>query len=460
MPVRMSTRQETRLRRLARELRTTIASQLGHDELAYASLGPAGDTQPWTADAERAWVAAEGTDPWRDHHLAVLMHARAYDLELERSDQAFEYWREALARWRAVIDDSTFWSRLHEEAAKRMGVPIDPDVVAEIRRQLPAQLLEPHFTLATTYRTVDRDRARRHIELVKDAGFDSKLVDSARATLVADVMARAPEAAAMALYDEFSAELSSWLAVDIDNPALLQALLYLVRTQNERLSVDLSSVEEITRNVAAVDAIAGEVIDSLEHPAGALAGEVARHEYWRGFVAVIDAEGRFSSRAAAPALKEWELLARNTVDRITRAKALDDTLTVDVYYADVTVIEAGAEKLWGLCRLADGPDKIADPDLAAQHLRRAVHLSPGDFEGQALLAHCLLAVDSIEALNEAEGVVARARALAEDSDSAREQVQELDRALHRQRSRRPLWGKGGVDGATREKLRWTTGDDE
>lgn len=160
----------TVLRAIAVRLREHSAGDGVLDGDAYASLGTGGDAQPWSARAEELWGSGGG--PWRTHHLAVALHARAYDLELaDDPDAAFPYWKRALAHWAELYHDSAFWDRMHEHLEAVTGAPVPAATVQEVRERLPRDLLAPHLTLAGDRRVRDPLYARRHLDLVRESGF-------------------------------------------------------------------------------------------------------------------------------------------------------------------------------------------------------------------------------------------------------------------------------------------------
>src|SRR2546426_12003886 len=71
------------LRAVAERLRSLLDNAVSPDARAYASLMKAGERQPWTEAARRIWVAAGSKSEWLHHHLAVVHHSAAYDLEVK-----------------------------------------------------------------------------------------------------------------------------------------------------------------------------------------------------------------------------------------------------------------------------------------------------------------------------------------------------------------------------------------
>jgi tetratricopeptide (TPR) repeat protein len=128
--------------------------------------------RPYTPEAIATFTAAlerNEDDPDLLHHLAIAHHARAWDLELQGSPQAFAAWEEALTYWRLLQTCPAFWQRL-----RRKGTGIDPGfdpgVVDAARQHLSLHLLEIHLDFIRHYYDQGRvQQAEHHIRLVRRA---------------------------------------------------------------------------------------------------------------------------------------------------------------------------------------------------------------------------------------------------------------------------------------------------
>jgi tetratricopeptide (TPR) repeat protein len=128
--------------------------------------------RPYTPDAITTFTAAlerNEDDPDLLHHLAIAHHARAWDLELQGSPQAFAAWEEALTYWRLLQTCPAFWQRLrHKGLALDPG--FDPGVVDAARQHLSMHLLEIHLDFIRHYYDQGRvQQAEHHIRLVRRA---------------------------------------------------------------------------------------------------------------------------------------------------------------------------------------------------------------------------------------------------------------------------------------------------
>lgn len=103
------------------------------------------------------------------HHLAIALHAMAWDLELSSDPQAASAWEKALSCWQALQSRADFWRRLYREG-EALGTEFDKSAVASFRRHLIVYLLEIHVEFVLYYYDLGKhDEALRHVELVRRA---------------------------------------------------------------------------------------------------------------------------------------------------------------------------------------------------------------------------------------------------------------------------------------------------
>jgi hypothetical protein len=439
------------LQAIAAELRASLTTSLNPDQQAYAALVKDGELHPWTEQAEAIWARASGSDPWRDHHMAILHHAKAYDLEMAGSPEAFQHWTAALRLWSAVHADDAFWGRMARHLSERMGTEIAPGVIDGVWARLPRELLEPHRDLIAAYQASNPERARSHMLIMTSAPFDPDVIDGIRLQFTEEVLAVVPDAVMTADFEKMIASLRGWQHVDADNAHLLRSLLYVYRKFNEqvwdaddgltRVSGNLAAAQQILQTIGVSPPDPAHVagyVDRLKAlrprglPPGALTTEIARHEVWGGIVSYRLASRRFSWDSDSGSRRESERGAARAVKHFAMARQLDPHLELDRYYSALPSIEAGVESLWGLCLLAK-KDHIG----AAQHSRRATTLNPSDAECHLGLAQALLLPDNVTytALAEAEQAISRAGTLARESgDNSRAEVEELRRLLELRRA--------------------------
>lgn len=130
------------------------------------------------------------------HNLAVLYHAMALDIEhteskenqvsAERIEEKRAYWDKSFSRWHTLLNDEGFWKRVRQ----RIGLLDDPRLtsgtVHRIREGLPAALLSINAQLAVeAVEMNDTSDALYHLKLIRESGFDDKIIDEAihRATV-------------------------------------------------------------------------------------------------------------------------------------------------------------------------------------------------------------------------------------------------------------------------------------
>lgn len=137
------------------------------DDQAMAALRD-GDV----AAAERAWRAR--STPVARHNRAVLAHVRA--LDAAEPDRAL--WEQALANWRAVIDDEAFWELFRERIVELDDARLSPVTARRVRRELPTALLSINARLALdAWRANRPGDGRSHLEVISRSGFDRAVID-------------------------------------------------------------------------------------------------------------------------------------------------------------------------------------------------------------------------------------------------------------------------------------------
>jgi hypothetical protein len=179
------------LRAMNSELDTAANPQ----RLALRSLGV--DALGWTRtpyndEAFKAWTDLLRLSP-RDietiHHLAIMHHARAFDLESSgeptRSDAD---WQEAMPLWFQLWKADEFWRRLADIACK--GINRDP--VDALREEFPRRLLQVHYDIAFDSQT-PKHRAKFHLELAGKSPFPTDALADVRHGTYSRVIAAVPK---------------------------------------------------------------------------------------------------------------------------------------------------------------------------------------------------------------------------------------------------------------------------
>ena len=367
----------------ATRLRERADGATAFDGDAYASLHTGGDRQPWTGPAEQMW--ARGGGPWRVHHLAVALHAHAYDLELAGdTEAAVPYWRGALGHWATLYHDSAFWDRMHEHLETVTATSVPAETVQAVRERLPRDLLAPHVSLAGELRSAHPRRARAHVDLVRASGLPPSAVARARGELVRDAIARAGRDIEEGRHDDVIALLESWLAVDPTGPDLARTLLYASRHHIEIVVTAPGWSARIAPLVERVARLVRPAWEDVGTPEGTFAVELARHEYWRGIVV----RERESGPAKNPAARDEA--ATRSGGHFLRAMELDRDINLKSMYRD---IEQLAAEEWALAatarKRAGGTDAYT-----REALRRALAMSEPGAWGRLFIARALIDLDS------------------------------------------------------------------
>ena len=123
------------------------------------------------------------------HNLAVLSHATALDLEHRgRQGQLAEgqererdrCWEQGLKRWRALVQQEGFWSRLTARIRELDDPRLTTGTARRLRAALPLALLRinAHLAVAAAERG-EREETERHLGIMRKAGFASEVVEEA-----------------------------------------------------------------------------------------------------------------------------------------------------------------------------------------------------------------------------------------------------------------------------------------
>jgi len=229
------------------------------------------------------------------HHLAIIYHGMAIEAE-RRGDTDLKttrrLWQQALEYWRRLWEISDFWEEVkaawraaHAKGDSR-GDRFREDEWDAFRRRLPRTLLAPHGDMARQFMDTDPERARMHMSVVRDSGFDASVRDSIRC----------------GLYDAF-------------------------RPDEERVKRDGTFAEALER-IEACLAIDEDFAEALCGAVATVAGWLeflnktrTGHEADRARMDEIYDQGRaYASRPALVALAESDLLAAAAVARLHMAQ--------------------------------------------------------------------------------------------------------------------------------------------
>ena len=168
-------------------LESYLSSSLNPDRVALADLGM--DLMGWTRrcyspKAFEIWYKQHELYPddlLHIHHLAIMHHARAFDLEIGKNPaDANDDWKRALDFWHRLHVSDAFWDEL---AKKACSGAVNNKGVEDLRAELPGLLLAVHYDIALDDETRDnrKSRAKFHIALAQNSPFEATSRAAARA---------------------------------------------------------------------------------------------------------------------------------------------------------------------------------------------------------------------------------------------------------------------------------------
>ena len=181
-------------------LESYLTTVMNPNRVALADLGM--EAMGWTAHAYspkafEIWLKQQKLDP-NDHltlhHLAIMHHARAFDLEMGQNPaEADEDWKMALNYWHRLHGGDAFWNHL---AAKACSGATSRKGVDELRADLPRLLLGIHYDIALDAETRSKRKARAkfHIALAQNSPFGAEARSAAEAAAYAKFIKAIPDA--------------------------------------------------------------------------------------------------------------------------------------------------------------------------------------------------------------------------------------------------------------------------
>lgn len=224
---------EQGLRQLVRDGREAVREAIARSLVtnAWEALqerngeGNARGALPWTDDALAGFVAAHRRDPGDVglvHHLAIVHHARAWDLELAGDPRAADAWQQALACWRTLAAAREFWAGL-EAKLLALDPAADCRPMADLRRDLLEHLLDIHVDFVRHHSESGApERAASHVEIVRRAeippAVKKRLIDKVFNAMTGAV----PDAKAAGAYDPALITVERFLDLFPDHLAALR----------------------------------------------------------------------------------------------------------------------------------------------------------------------------------------------------------------------------------------------
>ncbi|MGE4088371.1 MAG: hypothetical protein AB7F93_09825 [Immundisolibacter sp.] len=222
---------------------------------ALARLGV--NLEGWTArpyddaafDIWSGLLARDGEDVDSRHHLAIMHHARAIELEQGTQPQQSDAdWNAALQHWAALWRSDAFWDRIAAIVCPpQAGGRVRREPVDALRKRLPTLLLRLHLDVAFDPGTAHH-RARHHIGLVLGSALPEADKCEARRAAYEKLAAGIPDTA----WDEATRDeetigvavaiVQACLNIDPDNEA---ALMDALRFQHRMLRVQINQLNAL-----------------------------------------------------------------------------------------------------------------------------------------------------------------------------------------------------------------------
>jgi tetratricopeptide (TPR) repeat protein len=112
------------------------------------------------------------------HHLAIMYHARAIDIESgSNPHQSDSDWEMALKLWYKICQNDEFWKRLSNKISDNRNCE---SIIAEQRINFRKRLLKMHFDIAFDPKTTKNHRINYHIKLAMTSPFDTEIREDVR----------------------------------------------------------------------------------------------------------------------------------------------------------------------------------------------------------------------------------------------------------------------------------------
>ena len=159
------------------DLQGYLTAAFSPDRMALADLEmePMGWTRrAYSEKAFQIWqkqLELFPDDPLILHHMAIMHHARAFDIENGRKPAKSDAdWESAMDCWYRLYKTDAFWDKL---TAKACAGTVRQDVVRKLREDFPQMIMAIHYDIALDKETREKrkSRAKFHIGVVHKAPF-------------------------------------------------------------------------------------------------------------------------------------------------------------------------------------------------------------------------------------------------------------------------------------------------
>lgn len=152
-----------------------------------------------TQEAMNLWTHQENHNSISNvsmHNLAVLAHATVLDIETQARDKVDatvlgQYWSAAFLRWKALIADESFWSRLTARI-RDLGDPrLTTGTARRMRNSLPLALLAINAQLAVRAAEAGNPpEVQRHLDVMRASGLGEEAIRGGLARAVEPIRDR------------------------------------------------------------------------------------------------------------------------------------------------------------------------------------------------------------------------------------------------------------------------------
>ena len=209
-----------------------------------------------SSSAAEVWEEVLKIDPGDHlalHHLAVIHHGRGYQLHLAggvKQLAAVASWRQALAAWESLLRHDEFWTELRAgwqrrdeqgRADKRRDMLAERLMLVDLgafRRQLPGHLLSVQVSIFKDNYQSDPALAAQHVKLIRESGFEPKLINRLCDDLYATFVTATNELCAGFKFAEARQAVEGYLAVDPVHPAALRDMLQIAGQHYKRMKAE------------------------------------------------------------------------------------------------------------------------------------------------------------------------------------------------------------------------------
>ncbi len=204
----------------------------GWDQLQERNAeGNVTGVRPYTQEAIdtfRTAYQSDFTNIQLVHHLAIAVHAQAWDLELEQDPRAADLWKEALGYWRELVAAPRFWDGLKAKYRE-----LDPNGdkdgsgaawIDQVRRSLLEDLLDIHVEFVRYWTEKgEHDQCQAHLDIIRSAALPPAVKRQFAHKVYGILTAGVPDACAIQEYSSAMTSLERYLVLFPDHlPALRQ----------------------------------------------------------------------------------------------------------------------------------------------------------------------------------------------------------------------------------------------